>query len=285
MTTITAVGFGKARIQDGTWQLGSVEARRMLMHPSYLFCFGFTIVAGLSLVWGDNVGPDPVRGLPYSATLLFGALFYPLTTVVAANRVAAATMRRAPQETLGVTPTLERDRTLGACLGLLRGPVLIGVIVMLFLDVIAPLSPADSIPPALTPRGVLEHLQVPAVILGGGLLGIALARWIRFPGALPLVVLALWFGHFVVAAETATGGLVSGATWLVLIPTWLFSDATMLTLSPISQEMCHLVYLLGLSLLAGVAALLHAPGRRGPLLATGAVIAVVTTIAGLLQMG
>lgn len=267
-------------------QLGAVEARRMLLHPAYLFCLAFTVLAGAFLVWGDGVGPDPLPGLPYAVAMLFGALFYPLATVVAANRVAAATLRRAPRETLDVTPTREQQRTMAACLGVVRGPALIGVAVMLFMDVIAPFAPTASTLNGLTPRGVLEHLQVPVIVLGGGLLGIALARWVRIPGALALVVLALWFSHLTIAdaAQTA-GGLVSGPVWLVLIPTWLFTDATMLTPFPVSQEMWHLVYLLGLALLAGVAALLHAPANRRPLLLAGTVLVVITGIAAVLQMG
>jgi hypothetical protein len=55
--------------------------------------------------------------------------------------------------------------------------------------------------------------------------------------------------------------------------------------SALPQEMWHLVYLVGLSLLAGVAALLHAPGRRRPLLLAGAGIAVLTGVAAVLQLG
>lgn len=269
-----------------TRQLGAVEAKRMLLHPSYLFCIAFTIFAGASLVWGDGVSPDPLPALPYGVALLFGTLFYPLATVVAANRIAAATMRRAPQETLDVSPTGEQQRTLAACLGVLRGPALVGVAVMLFMDVVAPFAPTTGIPPGLTPRGVFEHLQVPVIVLGGGLLGIALARWVRIPGALPLLILVLWFGHFTlaVAAQNA-GGPVDGPLWLVLIPTWLFTDVSMITPAPLAQEMWHLMYLLGLGLLAGVAALLHAPANRRRLVLVGAGLVVLTGLAGVLQMG
>lgn len=285
MTTISATRRFDAAERATTWQLAGVEARRMLLHPSYLFCLVFTAIAGASLTFGDDVGDDPVAGLPYAVPLLFGALFYPLTTVVAANRVAASTQRRSPQEVLGVTPTGEQRRTFATCVALLRGPVLVGLVVMLFMDLTATVVPQGSIAPGLMPRGVLEHLQIPVTVLGGGLLGIAVARWAKVPGLLALVVVGLWFGHMVTSIATQHGGPVTGATWLVLIPTWLFSDATMITASPLSQEMWHLVYLLGLSLLAGVAALLHAPERRRPLLMTGAVLVVVTGVAAVLQMG
>jgi len=95
-------------------------------------------------------------------------------------------------------------------------------------------------------------------VLGAGLLGVALARWVAFPGLLALVVLALWFGHFAMSiALGLDGSNVRGTAWLGLMPTWLFSDATMAARSPLPQEMWHLVYLVGLSLLAGVAAVLQ----------------------------
>ena len=154
---------------------------------------------------------------------------------------------------------------------------------MIFADVVAPLLvDADG----LAARNTLEHLQIPVTVLGGGLLGIALARWVRVPGVLTLVVVALWFGHFMVSGSlSAVGEAVHGAAWFGLMPTWLFTDVSMITPAPLAQEMWHLIYLLGLSLLGGVAALLHAPENRRRLVPVGAGLVVLTGVAGVLQMG
>jgi len=92
-------------------QLGAVEAKRMLLHPSYLVCIAVTALLGSTIASGQGVGSARPLSVTYGVILLLGTMFYPLTTVVAANRVSSSTFRRAPQEILGVTPTSERQRT------------------------------------------------------------------------------------------------------------------------------------------------------------------------------
>ena len=266
-----------------TRQLGAVEAKRMLLHVSYLVCIAVTVLSVATLFTSAPAGGFRPMSLAYAALLLLGAMFYPLTTVVAANRVGSSTFRRASQETLGVTPMAERQRTVAACLGVVRGPVVVGGAIMVLADLVAPLVDDTG---GLAARNILENLQIPVTVLGGGLLGIALARWVRVPGVLALVVLALWFGHFTVSASlSAAGDAVHGAASLGLMPTWVFSDASMAGQSSLAQEMWHLMYLLGLGLLAGVAALLHAPENRRRLVLVGAGLIVLTGVAGVLQMG
>ena len=80
---------------------------------------------------------------------------------------------------------------------------------------------------------------------------------------LALVVLALWFGHFTVSASLgAAGDAVHGAASFGLMPTWVFSDAEHGRPVIPGPGDVDLMYLLGLGLLAGVAALLHAPENR-----------------------
>jgi len=263
--------------------LGVTEARRMLWHPANAVALAATVLAVASIIFSGESTQRPPATIAYAALLLLGTVFYPLATVVAANRVAGATSRRSVREAMTVTPTQERRRTMALCLGVLTGPVVVGVGIMLLIAAVGPFGPNGD---GLAARTLLELLQISVTVLGGGLLGVALARWVAFPGVLALVVLGLWFGHFAVATTLSTdGAVVHGPAWLGLMPTWLFSDATMAARSPLPQEMWHLVYLVGLSLLAGVAALLHAPGRRRPLLLAGAGIAVLTGVAAVLQLG
>jgi hypothetical protein len=122
-----------------TRQLGAVEAKRMLLHVSYLVCIAVTALSVATLFTSPPVGGLRPMNLAYAALLLLGTMFYPLTTVVAANRVGSSTLRRASQETLGVTPTAERQRTVAACLGVVRGPVVVGGAIMVLADLVAPL--------------------------------------------------------------------------------------------------------------------------------------------------
>ena len=267
--------------------LGRVEARRMLRHPAYWF--GLAWLASLL----TNLAIDVVRGrdemwnVVYGATLLAVCLLYAPLTVISANRVAAATYRRRVREPLDAAPLDDRQRTIGAILGLLRGPVLVGVAAMVIMSVVAPFTAPEAGDPVngIYGRGVLEHLQVPVLVLGAGLLGIALARWVPVPGALPLVVLTLWFGTSALYAPADANGVVHAPTWFAPWITWAVENASLTVDHPVGQEMWHLAYLLGLTLLAGVAALLRTPGNRRGLWITAAIAVIVTGLAGWQQLG
>jgi hypothetical protein len=218
--------------------------------------------------------------------MLAVCLLYAPLTVISANRVAAATFRRQVREPLDTTPVDARQRTIGAILGRLRGPVLVGVAGMVVMSIAAPLTAPKAGDPAngIYGRGVLEHLQVPVLVLGAGLLVIALARWVPVPGALPLVVLTLWFGTGALYAPADAGGVVHAPTWFAPWITWAAENAGLAQDHPLGQEMWHLAYLLGLSVLAGVAALLRTPGNRRGLLITATIAVVVAGVGlGLMQ--
>jgi hypothetical protein len=267
--------------------LGRVEARRMLRHPAYWF--GLAYVAWLATLGTNDVvhGRAETWNLVYWITMIGVCMVYAPLTVISANRVAAATFRRRVREPLDATPLHARQRTIGAILGLLRGPVLIGVAAMVIMSAVAPLTAPKAGDPVngIYGRGVLEHLQVPVLILGAGLLGIALARWVPMPGALPLVMLTLWFGVQGLYAPADAGGAVHAPTWFA---PWIMWAAENVGLAPdhvLGQEMWHLAYLLGLSVLAGVAALLRTPGNRRGLWIIAAIAVLVTGLAGWQQLG
>jgi hypothetical protein len=267
--------------------LGRVEARRMLRHPAYWFGLAWLALISTNLATDVVRGDDEIGNAVYGATMLAVCLLYAPLTVVSANRVAAATFRRRVREPLDTTPVDARQRTIGAILGLLRGPVLVGVAGMIIMSVTAPLSAPEAGDPAngIYDRGVLEHLQVPVLVLGAGLLGIALARWVPVPGALPLVILTLWFGTGALYAPADAGGVVHAPTWFAPWITWAAENAGLAQDHPLGQEMWHLAYLLALSVLAGVAALLRTPGDRRGLVITATVAVVVAGVAGWQQLG
>ena len=165
--------------------------------------------------------------------------------------------------------------------------MVVGVAGMLIMSVVAPLTAPKAGDPAngVYGRGVLEHLQVPALVLGAGLLGIALARWVPVPGALPLVVLTLWFGTGALYAPADANGVVHAPTWFAPWIMWAAENAGLARDHPLGQEMWHLAYLLGLAVLAGVAALLRTPGNRRGLWTTAAIAVIVTGLAGWQQLG
>jgi hypothetical protein len=288
MTTITLgqrlpfIGWS-----SGADRLGRVEARRMLRHPAYWFGLAYFGLFSTYAVIAVAGGKDEAWNAGYGLVLVGACLLYAPLTVISANRVAAATFRRQVREALDTTPVDARQRTIGAILGLLRGPVLVGVAAMVLMSVISAASspPAGGSAKSFAAPGLLEHLQVPVLVLGAGLLGIAVARWLPVPGALPLVVLTLWFGTSGLYAPADANGLVHAPTWFAPWVVWAVENTGAVLRQPLAQEMWHLVYLLGLSVLAGVAALLRTPGRRRGLLVTAAIAVISTGLAGWQQLG
>jgi hypothetical protein len=288
---VTTTTFGR-RLPLIGWSpsvggLGRIEARRMLRHPAYWF--GLAYVAWLATYATIDVvrGRDEIWNAVYGMTMIGVCLLYAPLTVISANRVAAAAFRRRVREPLDVAPVDARQRTIGAILGLLRGPVLVGVAAMVVMSVVAPLTAPRAGDPAngIYGRGVLEHLQVTVLILGAGLLGIALARWVPVPGALPLVVLVLWFGTAGLYAPADANGVVHAPTWFAPWIVWAAENGGLAVDHPLGQEMWHLAYLLGLSVLAGVAAVLRTPGNRRGLWVTAAIAVTVAGLACWQQLG
>lgn len=267
--------------------LGRVEARRMLRHPAYLVGLAWLALLATNLTIDVIHSRNELWNAVYGITMIGICMLYAPLTVISANRVAAAAFRRRVREPLDVAPVDARQRSIGAILGLLRGPVLVGVAAMVIMSVVAPLTAPKAGDPAngIYGRGVLEHLQVPVLILGAGLLGIALARWVPLPGALPLVVLILWEGTAGLYAPADANGVVHAPTWFAPWITWAAENAGLAVNHPLGQEMWHLGYLLGLSVLAGVAALLRTPGNRRGLWITAAVAVTVTGLAAWQQLG
>jgi hypothetical protein len=176
---------------------------------------------------------------------------------------------------------------LAAIVGVLRGPVMVGlgaVVVLMILELFTTAAVSDPAD-AVVRRSVVEHLQLPAIVLGAGLLGIAVARWLPWPGVLPVVVLVMWFGTAALYQSAGPDNLVHAPTWFAPWPVYAASEYGNLPSQPTGQELWHLVYLLGLGCLAGVAALLRTDGPRRGLWIAAAGTAAVTALAAWLQLG
>ncbi|MCA2216274.1 hypothetical protein [Jidongwangia harbinensis] len=265
-------------------RLGVVEARRMVRHPVYPVAMVYIAVFVVEAVLSGQTGPPANEA--YTVVILTLLFVYAPATIVAANRVAAAPFRSRAREPLDATPVDERQRTTGAIIGVLRGPALVSFAITGLLLVIGEFTTAHPERPidVVYHRTALEYLQVPAVVLGAGLLGIAVARWLPWPGALPLTVFLVWFGTETMYWSTYTG-TVHDRTWFALWPVWMASNAPsgMLPRQPLGQEMWHLTYLLGLGALAGVAAMLRTGGARRAWCAAAAAAVLATVTAGWLQ--
>jgi hypothetical protein len=263
-------------------QLSGIEARRMLRHPAYPAATLYIAVFIVSAITQQTTGPP--GNFIYQSVLFVMLVAYAPVTLVAANRVAAQTYKNRVRGPFDAAPVDSRQRTVAAILGLLRGPVaagLIGVPVLLILDQFTSTATTD----AVYQRTAVEYLDLPGLVLGAGLLGIAVARWLPQPGALPLTAVVLWLGT-VAMYRPSNADLAHGSTWFTLWPVWFAKpDGNQLPRQPFDQESWHLTYLFALGVLAGIAALLRTDGPRRALWATAAVTVGVGALASWQQLG
>ena len=242
------------------------EARRTVRHPVNLVLLAYFLVLGGvqavdSGLSANEAVPDFVR--------LLGLLWLGPATFFTANLIASSARRAHVESQLAATPTTEQARTLATCLGVL-GPTAAaaGVAVVVWLLEHSGGAPTGVQSPA-------ELAVIPLCVLGGGLLGVAAARWLPWRGA-PLIVFVAVFAWVVAVLDR--GDLRWTAPWSM---TTAYSNE----LWPGGgSHPWHAVYLLGLALLAGVAALLRHPSYRRPLLMLGAVLLVGTVAAGVAQL-
>jgi hypothetical protein len=277
MTALTLTGAAR--------QLSAVEAKRMLRHPAYPVALLYPAAFAVSAI-AHHEGGGTVGNFFFMIVFLSLFLAYAPVTLVAANRTAATTYRRGVRDTFDGTPVDDRQRTVAVILGLLRGPAIISLIGVPVLMVLGRFTTSDTPvrSDVVYPRTALEYLQLPGLVAGAGLLGIAVARWLPRSAALPPVALVLWLGTIGMTQMSDTD-MMHGRTWFALWPVWLDGAVGMLPRQPLGQEMWHLTYLLGLGSLAGIAALLRTRGPRRALWAGAALTMSVTALASWQQLG
>jgi hypothetical protein len=246
--------------------LAQREAWRIVRHPIYLaMLVYFVILGGVQAAGGGLSGREAVREL----VLVLGLLWFGPATYFAANLVASSARRSHAESQLAAAPTTAYARTVAACLGVLCPTAVAAA----FSAIVSVVEHAG---------GSLDHVQgagelavIPLCTLGGGLLGVAVAQWMPWRGA-PLIVLFALIAWVVAVMDR--GELQWTAPWTMSHA--YYKDAQ---LAP-GSHVWHATYLLGLSLLAGIAALLRHPSQRRPLLALGAMVFTATLVAGWVQV-
>jgi len=241
------------------------EASRILRHPVYLVLLVyFMVIAGLE---GSASGFQE-RDLVREVASTLGLLWIGPATFFAANLVASSARRAHAESQLAAAPTTGQARTLATCLGVL-GPTAVAA------GIAGALWLAEHVGGTMSAaQGAAELAAIPLFALGGGLLGVAVAQWLHWRGA-PLTVMFALIAWVVVVS--GRGGLRWTAPWSVA-PQY-FGD-----IPPAGSHSWHAGYLLGLGLLAAVAAVLRYPSHRRPLLALGAAIGIATLAAGWAQL-
>lgn len=242
--------------------LARVHAVRMMRHPVFLLGVAW-LVAGVGFGLPDTPY-ERYSSVTGQVAFLIGPLAF-----FAANLVASSGRRSGADEWMPSLPMPARRRTtalLLACLGPAVVAAALDLVLLVSVDVSGPTLPLRW-----------QHVaSVPVTVLGGALLGAAVARLLPWPGV-PIAVMV---------------GLVSFNAWAsghhpqlgfyVDYAVWTNSDAVPALHA--GSPTWHLLYLVALCCLAATGALLRDARRRWLPLAVGAVLALVVLVAGTAQL-
>lgn len=257
MSTLTAPA---SRIA-GQRAMAGIEARRMARHPIFLLgvVLGYLVLAIFLALDSDPFVPV-VLTLP-----LLGAFYIGLASVIAAARLTRSTEVAA--EAVCTAPGTEAGRTLAlAALGI--PPFAAGLVFSVILVVVAQVHGVASQEwwfgtlPSWQVWSIL--LMCPVACLDGALLGVLTGRWLRFPGASAVVVVAL-----IVVSLLGQVPLLETANseWRLWVPWAIFHtgdnpDGTQTLIA--GNPGTYLGYLLALGALAVLGAMWHDRTVRTP---------------------
>jgi hypothetical protein len=253
--------------RSGPWHqvphLARLDAIRVLKHPAML-------VGVVWFVLGVGIENDlPSAYDRYTAATASLVLVLGIPTFVAVNMVATSGRRSGVDEWSAALPVPFLHRTVATLLAACA-PALVGLV--LTLGYLA-LTPGETLLPILW-----QHVAAQvAALLGAGLLGVAVARLLPWPG-LPLLV----------AVALVTANLWVSGHWPYL---GAYTEFVLGTASPDDlparapgSASWHLVYLVALGALAAAGALLPVARRWYLPFLVGAALGSVVLVAGWFQL-
>jgi hypothetical protein len=242
--------------------LARVHAIRMVRHPILLLGVGWYVV-------GVGAGlPDTPYEQYAAVTGLIVFLAGP-PTYFAANLVASSGRRAGVDEwapSLPMPPAHRTAAVLLACLAPAALAAIINLATLLTLNVDGLLMPI-----------AWQHVaSVPVTVLGGAVLGVAIARLLPWPGV-PLVVIVglVAFNIWLPSGYVHLGFYVDFADW---------TDTSAIPAMNPGSPSWHLVYLVALCGLAASGALLRDARRAWVPFACGGVFGSLVIVAGVLQL-
>jgi hypothetical protein len=186
--TLAPAGAGTAAGRTAFAALAAREVRRFAVNPVFLFAVAMTVLV-LSTDPGTVTEIDNVNWIP--AVFLGG--FGMMATFWLTRSM------RASEPVVGVTPTTLPARTAALCTVAIVPFACGGLALLRFVQLIRVGDPAyGAFSPSAQVAVLVGQIVVPS--LGGPLLGIALGRWVRFPGAAFVLFLILFgWGNLVTA--------------------------------------------------------------------------------------
>jgi hypothetical protein len=266
---MTAVSVIRPTAMPTVLRLAAKESRRLVMHPATLV--GWALLGFMFFV-GAFVDPGPVIAFDQITT---GTTFYPgLFCVLAAHMVTTRDQRAGTGELLDSVPATREQRVAGLLIAA-WAPAMIALGLNLLIRAYFVWQDVYVVVP-----GAGHVLQGPVTVLGGALLGIMLGLWLpqRVTPVLAMVVLVI--GSIVLTSppytETLYAPLVSWVDWGPY-------DGTKWYALEEGNPGAHVVYLLGLCGLAGVAAWLRVTDRRWLAVVLGLAVLAVAVWGGVNQ--
>jgi hypothetical protein len=182
MTTTLVFGPPEAATGRAAFAaLAARETRRFARNPVFLFAVAFIVFA----LW---VGPDA------GTTEIDTANPYPAIFLGGFGMMAAYWLTRsmhASEPVVGVTPVTRPVRTAALCTVALV-PFACGCLALLRFVQLIPVSSPLYGPFGTSARVAVLVGQIVMPALGGPLLGVALGRWVRFPGAAFVLFLLIY---------------------------------------------------------------------------------------------
>ena len=260
--------------------LGWREARRIIFSPVFLLVLGFVLLmGGVEAIVEVRV---PSASTLYDVITFFSALYLGLLIYISAHLVTSSARRTKAEPQLAASTLSERERNVGLCLGVVCGPGLLALILMVTAALLGnglEVTGFDGFnrePPAAGATLV----QLGLTLIGAGLFAVMWATWFRFPGSLPLGLVVLVF----VTVWLANGDRAPVNTWpwfapYIASPEWFDEPWTLE-----GSQHWHAVYLVGLCGLAFCGTMLRQREGRARWLLISATVLIGTGVAGALQL-
>ncbi len=251
MTTTTHPGTAYA----GLGPMARIEARRLVRHPVFLL----GVVLALGVLGWLHVQNDALVTNDLLAMPIIPAFFIGLTSLVATARLTRST--ESSMEAMGTAPGTEARRTAALAVACLvpfaAGAIWTALVLVIAWDV--PPAPQEwwfATMPDWQVWSILLALG-PVACLGGALLGVLTGRWVRFPGAAAVVVVALVAIDMVGQVVGVDGGRSELRLW---VPWAMFHSGTEADGSQTlfaGNPLAYLGYLLCLCAAAALVAIWH----------------------------
>jgi hypothetical protein len=196
--------------------LAAREIRRFVLSP--VFLLGVAII--VAMLWA-NPGPGTAANLNSVTAVI--AIFLGGSGMMATFGLTRS--MRASEPVVDVTPVTQPARTAALC-AVAVVPFACGCLTLLAFLHLHPIGgPAyGSFSPPARFAVLVGQIVVPA--LGGPLLGVALGRWVRFPGAAFVALLLLWVWVSLLAIVTGLHPDSAVATVLRLLAPFAFFTPT-----------------------------------------------------------